>query len=93
MNKTTLSIERACNPIFSRWLCLGILALAALLLAGCGNKMVAVEVTGYNHMPDDGGWAIAAFSVNGGEDRTFRLGMAAGALTAASCFPRSGIRA
>ncbi|MDR2851909.1 MAG: DUF3304 domain-containing protein [Burkholderiaceae bacterium] len=53
------------NPVLPRWFCLGILALAALLLAGCGNKMVAVSVGGYNHMPDDGGWAIASFSVNG----------------------------
>ncbi|MFC5472408.1 DUF3304 domain-containing protein [Paraherbaspirillum soli] len=44
-------------------LMLYLLGLASLL-AGCSKEdKVAVEVSGYNHMPD---WSISGFSVNGG---------------------------
>jgi hypothetical protein len=65
MNKSSALIYLAGNSTLLRWLRLFMLAFTASLLTGCSEKMVAVSVTGYNHMPDDGGWSVAPFSVNG----------------------------
>ncbi|MFC5472410.1 DUF3304 domain-containing protein [Paraherbaspirillum soli] len=52
-------------------LMLYLLGLASLL-AGCSREdKVAVEVTGYNHMPY---WSIRGFSVNGGSGRNLSPG-------------------